>query len=58
MYKIKIVSTGLCLPSKIQTSAELAPLIGQTEDWIISRTGISERRIAEDSMDIMAAKCS
>jgi 3-oxoacyl-[acyl-carrier-protein] synthase-3 len=58
MYKIKIVSTGLCLPSKIQTSAELAPLIGQTEEWIVSRTGISERRIAEESMDVMAAKAA
>jgi 3-oxoacyl-[acyl-carrier-protein] synthase-3 len=58
MYKIKIVSTGLYLPTLIQTSAELAPLIGETEDWIISRTGIKERRIAEESMEIMAAKAA
>jgi len=56
MYNIKIVSTGLYIPERIQTSAELALLIGQSEEWIISRTGISERRIAEEPMDIIAAK--
>jgi len=58
MYNIKIASTGIYLPLLIQTSAELAPLIGQSEGWILSRTGISERRIAEESMDIMAAKAA
>ena len=58
MQRIKIVSTGLYLPSKIQTSKELAPLIGRSEKWIISRTGVEERRIAEESMDIIAAKAA
>jgi 3-oxoacyl-[acyl-carrier-protein] synthase-3 len=58
MFNVKIVSTGLYLPSRIQTSAELAPLIGVTEDWIVSRTGIVERRLAEESMDICAAKAA
>jgi 3-oxoacyl-[acyl-carrier-protein] synthase-3 len=56
--KIKIVSTGLFLPPKIQTSAELAPLIGRSEKWILSRTGIAERRIAEEPMDVIAAKAA
>lgn len=58
MFNIKIVSTGLYLPPRIQTSAELATLIGETEDWIISRTGIAERRLSEEPMDIMAAKAA
>ena len=58
MYNIKIVSTGLYIPGRIQTSAELAPLIGQSEEWIISRTGIAERRIAEEPMDIIASKAA
>lgn len=58
MFKVKIVSTGLYLPPRIQTSAELAPLIGKSEEWILKSTGISERRIAEESMDVMAAKAA
>jgi 3-oxoacyl-[acyl-carrier-protein] synthase-3 len=58
MYNIKIASTGLYLPPRIQTNAELAPLIGQSEEWILSRTGIAERRIAEEPMDVIAAKAA
>jgi 3-oxoacyl-[acyl-carrier-protein] synthase-3 len=58
MPRVKIVSTGFYLPPKIQTSADLAPLIGKSEKWIISRSGVAERRIAEESMDVMAAKAA
>lgn len=58
MQDIKIVSTGLYLPPKIQTAKELSPLIKRSEHWIISRTGVKERRIAEESMDQMAAKAA
>jgi len=56
--KIKIVSTGIYIPPKVQTSAELSPLIGRSEDWIISRTGVVNRHIAEESMDVMGAKAA
>ena len=46
------------LPPKIQTAAELAPLINRSENWIISRTGVAERRIAEEPMDVIAAKAA
>ncbi|MBN1466878.1 hypothetical protein JXA02_14080 [candidate division KSB1 bacterium] len=55
MQRIKIVSTGLYLPPRKQTASELAPLLGRSEKWIISRTGVVERRIAEEPMDSMAA---
>ena len=58
MQHVKIVSTGFYLPPKIQTAAELAPLIGRSEKWILSRTGVAERRIAEEPMDVMAAKAA
>ena len=58
MQKVKIVSTGYYLPPKVQTAAELAPLIGRSEKWILSRTGVAERRIAEEPMDEMAAKAA
>jgi 3-oxoacyl-[acyl-carrier-protein] synthase-3 len=58
MQRVKIVSTGFYLPPKVQTAAELAPLIGKSEKWIVSRSGVAERRIAEESMDVMAAKAA
>ena len=56
--KIKIVSTGIYSPSKVQSSAELSKLIGRSEDWIISRTGVVNRHIAEEPMDVMGAKAA
>lgn len=56
MQRVKIISTGFYLPPKIQTAAELAPLIGKSEHWIIKHTGVGERRIAEEPMDEMASK--
>ena len=58
MLKIKIVSTGLFIPPKIQTSAELSPLIGRSEKWIISRAGVEKRHIAEEPMDVIGARAA
>lgn len=41
-----ILGTGSYLPPKILTSAELGDRLGVGEQWIINKTGISERRIA------------
>jgi 3-oxoacyl-[acyl-carrier-protein] synthase III len=58
MQKMKIVSTGIYIPPKVQTSAELSRLIGRSEKWIISRTGVVNRHIAEEPMDVMGAKAA
>ena len=54
----RIASTGSFFPETIQTAADLAPLIGKSERWITSRTGVLERRIADEHMDTMAAKAA
>ena len=41
-----ILSVGAELPDGVLTTAELAERLGLTEDWIMSRTGIRERRCA------------
>lgn len=41
-----IIATGSYLPSKILTNSELETMIETTDEWIITRTGIKERRIA------------
>jgi 3-oxoacyl-[acyl-carrier-protein] synthase-3 len=53
--RVKIVSTACHAPTNIETSAELAPKVGRSEDWIWSRTGIRARRIADEPVEVMAA---
>ena len=40
-------SVAADVPANRLTSAELAPRVGTTEDWIVSRTGIRERPVAD-----------
>ncbi|HYM90141.1 MAG TPA: beta-ketoacyl-ACP synthase III [bacterium] len=41
-----IVGLGRYLPERILTNAELARAVDTTDEWIRSRTGVAERRIA------------
>jgi len=43
----KILGMGHALPSKILTNEELEKMVDTSEEWIIERTGILERRIAD-----------
>lgn len=43
---VRIAGTGSYLPEKIVTNEELAKTVDTTDEWITSRTGIKERRIA------------
>jgi 3-oxoacyl-[acyl-carrier-protein] synthase-3 len=44
---VGIVGTGRCLPEKILTNHELEKIVDTSDEWIRTRTGISERRISE-----------
>ncbi len=41
-----IIGTGSAAPERILTNAELATMVATSDEWITSRTGIRERRIA------------
>jgi 3-oxoacyl-[acyl-carrier-protein] synthase-3 len=43
---VSVVGTGSYLPKKILTNAELEKMVETTDEWITTRTGIKERRIA------------
>ncbi len=43
---MKILATGRYLPDKVLTNADLEKRIDTTDEWIVTRTGIRERRIA------------
>ena len=43
-----VAGTGAYLPEKIVTNADLARIVDTSDEWIVERTGISERRMAAD----------
>ncbi len=48
MKNARIIGTGSHLPEKILTNHDLEKMVETSHDWIVERTGISERRIAAD----------
>jgi 3-oxoacyl-[acyl-carrier-protein] synthase III len=46
MNKVGIVSLGRYLPSKVLNNQDLEKIVETTDEWITTRTGIKERRIA------------
>jgi 3-oxoacyl-[acyl-carrier-protein] synthase-3 len=50
MSKITAAITAVhgYLPEKVVTNHDLAKIVDTTDEWILSRTGISERRLMED----------
>jgi len=46
LYQAEIVGTGNYLPEKILTNADLEKTLDTSDEWIRTRTGIQERRIA------------
>jgi 3-oxoacyl-[acyl-carrier-protein] synthase-3 len=58
---IRLVATGSYVPDKVLSNADLERLVETNEEWIISRTGIRERRIlgegqANSDMALAAAR--
>src|SRR5438876_9164917 len=44
-----ITGVGSYVPTKVLTNAELEKMVDTSDEWIITRTGIKERRIAADN---------
>lgn len=59
MFNSKIIGVGSYAPDNIITNEDLAKIVDTSDEWIKSRTGISERRIStgEQTSDL-AAKAS
>ncbi|MHB1947292.1 MAG: beta-ketoacyl-ACP synthase III [Gammaproteobacteria bacterium] len=56
----KIIGTGSYLPEKILTNADLEKIVDTTDQWIVERTGIRQRHIAEghETSLLMAEKAA
>jgi len=57
---VSIVGTGSYAPDRILTNAELEKMVDTTEEWIVTRTGMKERRIAraDQATSDMAAEAA
>lgn len=57
----KIIGTGSYLPEKVLSNHDLEKMVETSDEWIVSRTGMKERRIAREDeftsdMGLKAAK--
>jgi 3-oxoacyl-[acyl-carrier-protein] synthase III len=59
----RVAGTGRFLPERILTNAEMETIVETSDEWIRTRTGIRERRIADEAtgaadMGAAAARCA
>lgn len=56
---MRIIGTGSELPKRAVKNAELTTFLETSDEWITSRTGISERRVlSDDTLEQLAASAS
>jgi 3-oxoacyl-[acyl-carrier-protein] synthase III len=57
---VSIIATGSYVPERILTNGDLERIVDTTDEWIRTRTGISERRIAaaDEATSDMATKAA
>ena len=57
---VSIIGTGSYVPEKILTNEDLSRMVDTSDEWITTRTGIKERRIAakDEHTSDMAAKAA
>ena len=61
MYKARISGVGHYVPPKVVSNEDLSKLMDTSNDWIIERTGIQERRFADpktETTSVMGSKAA
>ncbi len=48
LHTVSVIGTGAYLPEKVVTNDDLAKVVDTNDEWIFSRTGMRERRIARE----------
>ena len=49
-HRATIIGSGICLPEKVLTNFDLERMVDTSDEWIFTRTGIRERRIADNGL--------
>jgi 3-oxoacyl-[acyl-carrier-protein] synthase-3 len=44
---VRVAGTGSCLPDRVLTNADLERMMDTSDEWIVQRTGVRERRIID-----------
>ncbi|MFN7022159.1 MAG: beta-ketoacyl-ACP synthase III [Phycisphaerales bacterium] len=55
---VRIVSTGMGLPNRTLTNADLEKVMDTSDEWIVQRTGIRQRRIVDDHANGGRGECT
>lgn len=50
-YGVRIAGTGSCVPDGILTNDDLSKMMDTSDEWIVQRTGIHERRICDSTKE-------
>ena len=53
-YRAQVVAVGSALPERRLTNADIERLVDTNDEWIVSRTGIRERRVVEAGTPLSA----
>ncbi|MBA3061118.1 MAG: 3-oxoacyl-ACP synthase, partial [Nitrospirae bacterium] len=48
MLRAKIIATGSYVPERVLTNFDLEKMVDTSDEWIMERSGIRERRIASE----------
>jgi 3-oxoacyl-[acyl-carrier-protein] synthase-3 len=56
--RFRVASTGLYAPPRVETAAEVGQRCGRSAEWVLSRTGVARRHVAEEPWEAMAAKAA
>ncbi len=61
VHQAKIIGTGSYLPTRVLTNQDLEQMVETSDEWIVTRTGMKERRLARSDeytsdMGLQAAK--
>ena len=57
-FHVKVTSTGLYAPPRVETAEDLAEKVGKSAAWIRERTGVSRRHVAHEPVERMAASAA
>ena len=53
LCRVGILGVGSCVPEKVMTNEELQKMVDTSDEWIVKRTGIHERRILGEQESIL-----
>lgn len=55
---LKILGTGYYLPETVVTNEDFTRIVDTSDEWIVKRTGMRERRIASEPTHVMAEEAA